>query len=70
MDRNSTVDTCARGLHHTVDTITEPEFHPDVRIGHVHVRVADLDRTTAFYRDALSLDVMVHGPDFGLTGAL
>ncbi|HXR07002.1 MAG TPA: hypothetical protein VN765_06705 [Candidatus Acidoferrum sp.] len=25
--------------------------HPEVRIGHVHLKVADLDRALAFYRD-------------------
>jgi catechol 2,3-dioxygenase len=28
-------------------------IHPTVRVGHVHLRVADLDRALAFYRDAL-----------------
>lgn len=28
------------------------------RIGHVHLRVGDLDRAVAFYRDVLGLDVM------------
>ncbi|MCO5297813.1 MAG: VOC family protein [Fimbriimonadaceae bacterium] len=27
----------------------EKEIHPEVRIGHVHLRVADLDRALAFY---------------------
>jgi catechol 2,3-dioxygenase len=44
----------------------ESKLHPDVRIGHVHLRVADLDRATAFYRDALGFRVTVYGPDFGL----
>ena len=35
---------------------TEP-IHPAVRVGHVHLRVADLDRSMAFYRDALGLGV-------------
>jgi catechol 2,3-dioxygenase len=30
---------------------------PDVRVGHVHLRVSDLDRATAFYRDALGFRV-------------
>ena len=33
---------------------SEP-IHPAVRVGHVHLRVADLDRSLAFYRDALGL---------------
>jgi len=32
-------------------------IHPAVRIGHVHLRVADLDRAVAFYRDGLGLAV-------------
>jgi catechol 2,3-dioxygenase len=30
---------------------------PDVRIGHVHLKVADLDRSLAFYRDVLGFRV-------------
>ena len=44
-------------------------LHPDVRVGHVHLRVADLERATAFYRDVLGLDVVAYGPDFGVPGA-
>jgi len=31
---------------------------PTVSIGHVHLRVADLDRAIAFYRDVIGLDLM------------
>lgn len=31
---------------------------PEVRIGHVHLKVADLDRAIAFYSGVLGLDVM------------
>jgi catechol 2,3-dioxygenase len=31
---------------------SEP-VHPDVRIGHVHLKVSDLERAVAFYRDVL-----------------
>ncbi len=31
--------------------------HPDTRIGHVHLKVADLDRAIAFYSDVLGLTV-------------
>jgi len=34
-----------------------PAVHPDVRIGHVHLTVADLDRSLAFYRDLLGFSV-------------
>ena len=30
---------------------------PDVRIGHVHLKVADLERSLAFYRDVLGFQV-------------
>jgi catechol 2,3-dioxygenase len=30
-----------------------PELHPDTRIGHVHLKVSDLARAEAFYRDVL-----------------
>lgn len=45
------------------------ELHPAVRIGHVHLRVADLQRATAFYRDVLGFDLTVYGADVGLPGA-
>ena len=35
-----------------------PASHPDVRIGHIHLTVADLDRSLAFYRDLLGFAVM------------
>jgi catechol 2,3-dioxygenase len=44
-------------------------IHPDTRIGHVHLRVADLERAIVFYRDVLGLGVVVHGPARGLDGA-
>jgi catechol 2,3-dioxygenase len=31
--------------------------HPQTKIGHVHLTVADLDRALAFYRDVLGFDV-------------
>ena len=31
--------------------------HPEVTIGHVHLTVADLDRSLAFYRDILGFEV-------------
>jgi catechol 2,3-dioxygenase len=41
-------------------------IHPSTRLGHVHLRVADLERATAFYRDLLGLSVTLYGPDLGL----
>jgi catechol 2,3-dioxygenase len=37
---------------------TEPALHPETRIGHVHLKVSDLDRAIAFYRDVLGFDLM------------
>ncbi len=34
-----------------------PGLHPAVRIGHVHLKVADLDRALRFYRDVLGFAV-------------
>jgi catechol 2,3-dioxygenase len=39
---------------------------PEVRVGHVHLRVSDLDRATAFYRDVLGFTVTAYGPPLGL----
>jgi catechol 2,3-dioxygenase len=50
--------------------MNENEPYQDVRIGHVHLRVADLARATAFYRDALGFEVTAYGPDLGLPGAV
>jgi catechol 2,3-dioxygenase len=32
-------------------------IHPKVQIGHVHLKVADLERAIAFYRDVLGFEV-------------
>jgi len=32
-------------------------LHPDVRIGHVHLKVAELERAIAFYRDVLGFEL-------------
>jgi catechol 2,3-dioxygenase len=34
-----------------------PPIHPAVRIGHVHLKVADLERALEFYRDVLGFAV-------------
>jgi catechol 2,3-dioxygenase len=47
---------------------TDP-IHPAVRIGHVHLRVADLDRSLAFYRDALGLGLTADGREHGIDAA-
>jgi catechol 2,3-dioxygenase len=32
-------------------------IHPDVRIGHVHLKVADIERALGFYRDVLGFEL-------------
>ena len=44
-------------------------IHPAVRVGHVHLRVADLDRAIAFYHDALGFGVTADGRAVGLDAA-
>jgi catechol 2,3-dioxygenase len=41
-------------------------IHPAVRVGHVHLLVADLDRSLAFYRDALGFGVTADARAVGL----
>ena len=44
----------------TIKTFVEPAaapMNPGTRIGHVHLKVADLDRSLAFYRDVLGFSV-------------
>src|SRR5947199_85616 len=33
------------------------KLHPDVGIGHIHLKVADLDRALSFYRDVLGFEL-------------
>ncbi|MFT4038197.1 MAG: VOC family protein [Thermomicrobiales bacterium] len=42
----------------TITTPAEPSIHPEAKIGHVHLKVADLDRAIAFYHDNFGFDVM------------
>jgi catechol 2,3-dioxygenase len=52
--------------HHTMSTVrgeagvtaAEPAVHPATRIGHVHLKVSDLPRAIAFYRDAFGFALM------------
>ncbi|MEO1562806.1 MAG: VOC family protein [Pseudomonadota bacterium] len=39
------------------------------KIGHVHLKVADLERSIAFYRDLLGFEVQVRGPQSAFLGA-
>lgn len=44
---------------------------PDVRLGHAHLRTADIDRIRHFYVDVLGFDVIAEGreiPGWGTTG--
>jgi catechol 2,3-dioxygenase len=52
---------------HITPTVTS--IHPAVRVGHVHLRVSDLDRSLAFYRDALGFGVVADGRALGLPAA-
>ena len=36
----------------------EPPIHPETRVGHVHLKVSDLERSIAFYRDVLGFELM------------
>jgi catechol 2,3-dioxygenase len=35
----------------------DPSIHPDVRIGHVHLKAADLERALAFYHGVLGFEL-------------
>jgi catechol 2,3-dioxygenase len=48
------------GTHHT------STIHPAVRVGHVHLKVSDVERSLRFYRDALGLTVTADGRTAGL----
>jgi catechol 2,3-dioxygenase len=54
--------TCRGG---TLPGMSEP-IHPAVRVGHVHLRVTDLDRAVAFYRDGLGFGVTADARRIGL----
>jgi catechol 2,3-dioxygenase len=44
-------------------TPTTLPVHPETRIGHVHLKVSDLARAVAFYRDAFGFEVMAEYGD-------
>lgn len=45
-------------------------IHPDVQIGHVHLKVADLDRALAFYSGVLGFEVIQrHGEEVAFISA-
>lgn len=43
--------------------MSNSEINPQVRIGHVHLKVADLERSLRFYRDVLGFQEMQHFGD-------
>jgi catechol 2,3-dioxygenase len=46
------------GARNTEVIMANHPIHPNVRIGHVHLKVADLERSLRFYRDVLGFEVM------------
>jgi catechol 2,3-dioxygenase len=38
-------------------SVVSKSIHPGVRIGHVHLKVADVERAIGFYRDVLGFEV-------------
>jgi catechol 2,3-dioxygenase len=48
--------------------MNDQPIHPAVRVGHVHLRVADLDRALAFYRGALGFGLVGDGRTVGFEG--
>ena len=60
----------ATPLQATGATPAEPSIHPDTRIGHVHLKVSDLPRAIAFYRDALGFELTEqYGPSAAFLSA-
>jgi len=53
-------------LNFATKAASEVETHREPRIGHVHLRVADVERATNFYRDVLGFKVVCYGPTMGL----
>ncbi|MEM9128467.1 MAG: VOC family protein [Pseudomonadota bacterium] len=48
--------------------MTKP-VHPKAKIGHVHLKVSDLDRAIAFYSGVLGFEVMQHSPQAAFLSA-
>jgi len=64
------MDTREQGPVVPLATASRP-IDPGVRIGHVHLRTADIDRVRAFYVDVLGFDVVFEArdvPGWGTTG--
>lgn len=48
----------------------QPPIHPDVRIGHVHLKVAEIDRALEFYCGVLGFEVIQrHGEEVAFISA-
>ena len=45
------------------NTETSQPIHPQTKIGHIHLTVADLERSLAFYRDLLGFEVTMRYGD-------
>jgi len=45
------------------DTDMPLPIHPQTQIGHIHLTVADLERSLAFYRDLLGFEVTMRYSD-------
>ena len=50
------IGTEIRHHEHSMET-NQPPIHPGTRIGHVHLKVADLERALGFYRDVLGFEL-------------
>lgn len=48
--------------------MTDQPLHPGVRVGHVHLKVADLERAVSFYRDVIGLSRVDYGAERGHPG--
>ena len=71
LERRRVAVTMIAGLPDPVNELSRvmsdpPPIHPDVRIGHVHLKVADLDRSLAFYCGVLGFQLTQH---YGRTAA-
>ncbi len=56
-------------MEEEVTSISDNSIDPGVDIGHVHLRVADLDRSIAFYAEALGFDLSFRIPDMAFLAA-
>ncbi len=44
----------------SINPVPAPKLSPEVRIGHVHLTVSNLERSLKFYRDVLGFEVTQH----------